>query len=136
MNRAMEFALLMILTWSLMLGNSVCLAGDPSEELIRACYFGSLEEVKQLLAKGADVNTASQTGVTPLLAASKSGPPTQPDREGDRFEIVKLLLAKGADVNRAGNDGVTPLLGASYKGYSQIVDLLEKHGARRISQEQ
>ena len=56
-----------------------------------------------LTAVGIEVNKAFVNGVTPLLAASKSG----------HTEVVKLLLVSGANVNQADNNGVTPLLSAS-----------------------
>ena len=45
-------------------------------------------------------------------------------------EIVKYLLKKGANVNLRDNDGETALGAAKGKGYTDIVQLLEKAGAK------
>jgi len=46
-------------------------------------------------------------------------------------EVVKLLLEKGADVNVKTNDGKWTALGlAKLKGHTDIVQLLEKAGAK------
>lgn len=63
---------------------------DPPS-LFRAILRDSVKDVKELLKKGADVNAASPSGRTPLIAAVQSG--CDP-------EIIRLLLAHKADVNR------------------------------------
>ena len=46
--------------------------------------------------------------------------------------MVEKLLAKGADINaQAGNNGRTALQAASEGGYTQIMELLRKKGAKR-----
>ncbi len=58
------------------------------------------EELKKLLAAGADVNAADKDGTTPLIAAVNLR----------QVECCKLLLAApGIDVNKADNKGRTPL---------------------------
>ena len=58
----------------------------------------NLEKVRLLVDAGAEVNTRSKQGMTPLLiAASNAG----------SIEIVRLLLAKGADVNATRASGTT-----------------------------
>jgi len=55
-----------------------------------AAFYGRLEEVKQAITDGADVNSKNkQSGETPLHRAAK----------GKYYEIAKLLVSKGADVN-------------------------------------
>jgi ankyrin repeat protein len=56
----------------------------------------NLEKVRLLVDAGAEVNTRSKQGMTPLLiAASNAG----------SIEIVRLLLAKGAEVNSQRDSG-------------------------------
>ena len=45
-------------------------------------------------------------------------------------ETVKLLLAKGANVNEKRTDGDTALKMAKKKGIKEIVEMLEKAGAK------
>ncbi|MFH1115295.1 MAG: ankyrin repeat domain-containing protein [Pseudomonadota bacterium] len=69
-------------------------ATGPSmnEELLRAAETGSLEQVKSLLAKGADVNAKTRLGITVLMAAVRTG----------NLDLVKFLVDNGADVNAPG----------------------------------
>jgi len=87
---------------------AVVLVGcGPSEEehalvlngMHNAAFRGSIEEIKQHLAAGVDVNVKGPGGLTPLHYAARYG----------RKEVVELLFAKGADVNVKDVDGETPL---------------------------
>src|SRR5215831_4443577 len=84
----------------------------------------SLDLVKRLVAKGADVNsqlkqqqpyrtkldrgddTMLTTGTTPLLRAAKAGDVT----------VMKILLAKGADPKLTTRNGINPLMAAAGLG--------------------
>ena len=57
------------------------------------------ELVGLLLAAGADVNKATDSGTTPLMDAA----------DQDDASIVRLLIATGADVNARSKDGYTAL---------------------------
>jgi ankyrin repeat protein len=72
-----------------------------------------------LLEKGADVNLASNDGVTPVNIASQNG----------HAEVLALLLEKGADVNQADDDGGTPVHIASQEGHADVLILLLEKGA-------
>ena len=88
-------------------------------ELLRASIRGDLDEVRALLAAGADPNTANWYGETSLHTAALYG-----------YEaIVPLLLAAGADPNAANQYGSTPLHHAATIGYKTIVQLLLAAGA-------
>ena len=82
----------------------------------------SVEVVRALIAKGADVNTrgTAMTGGTPLSWAA--GPFSNP-------EIVAALLAANADVNQANNTGMTPLMWAARYGAPATVKMLLDAGA-------
>lgn len=84
---------------------------------------GHTDDVKSLLAAGADPNSRSAVDDeceiefkwTPLMFAANSG----------HEEIVKILLAAGADVTTtAADDGVTALDLALKNGHANVVRLL------------
>ena len=109
--------------------------------------------VKQLLDKGADLESKDNYGRTPLsLAASyeheavvklllatgkvdvdskdKNGSrtPLSYAAENGHEGIVKLLLAiDGVDVNSMDNDGRTPLWWAARMGHEAVVELLHSY---------
>ena len=96
-------------------------AGNPEADraLRSAANEGNIEAVNQHLAAGADVNTKSERGRTPLHNAARWG----------HKEIIELLIAKGADVNAKDEDGDTPLDWAPKTGTETAV-LLRKHGGK------
>src|SRR6185436_4000979 len=67
-----------------------------------AARDGRVEEARQLLAAGADVELAEANGMRPLLMALLN----------DQLEVARLLLAHGADVNADDFWGRTPLFAA------------------------
>jgi len=99
----------------------------------------SLDLVKLLLAKGADVNarlkqqqpyrtkldrgddTMLTTGTTPLLRAAKAGDAV----------VIDLLIAKGADANLATRNGITPVMAAAGVGSKEEDNV----GRRKTEQE-
>ncbi len=87
----------------------------------QAVAKGDIEQVKKLLADGADVNTRDERSQTPLHYAARGG----------HEEIVRLLIDKGADVNISmEGESWTPLLDAATKGHAQIAKLLLENGAK------
>jgi ankyrin repeat protein len=98
---------------------------SDAEELAQAIDAGSVERVRQLLAKGVDPNTilpsVFDTQWTALTTAAGRG----------ETEIVRVLLDQGADPNQRGdNEGALPLHNAAEAGDEEIVRLLLKHGAK------
>lgn len=88
-------------------------------QLVAAMQEGQMDEARELIAAGADVNSFAPGDGTPLVIAA---------RLGDRA-MVELLLERGADVNqRAPGDG-NPLIMASAFGHVDIVALLVERGA-------
>jgi len=116
--------------------------------LHKAAKSGDIEEVKQLIAKGKNVNEKKQfskktplmyaveynrTNITKLLL-TKGAEINDADTLGDtallkaaentNLDIMKLLLKNGADVNATNNNGDTPLLNATKKGHIGAVELI------------
>ena len=79
----------------------------------------NIEEVKQYLAKGEDINATDRNGFTPLIYAAYYG----------HFPMARFLCDKGADVNRKNNEGQTALLYAVYYNHLDIVKTLLDHNA-------
>jgi len=78
------------------------LEDDPQYEWTRlhwAVRRGNMEEVKQELARRADINARDFLDRTPLHIAVMSG----------HLEVTEYLIAQGADVNAKDKWGVTPL---------------------------
>jgi hypothetical protein len=119
--------------------------GELNEALIKAVVEGNLEEVKQLVRDGADINASierrrgllpsafvfeggcysadvasiSKYGKAALILASFLG----------HLDVVEFLLENGADVNAVGRDGNTALMWASPRGHIDVMRLLLKNGA-------
>lgn len=74
---------------SIIIGFSGIVSAGINEDLLDAAYDGDLVEVKKLLNEGADINTKSEDGFTPLMNAARNGD----------IEVVKFLIDKGADPN-------------------------------------
>ena len=95
-------------------GNNATLLSVASEE-------GSAEDVRALIAAGADVNKASicEMGFTPLHIAADRG--SEP--------IARALIAAGADVNKANKFTVTPIRMAAQNGHEVVIRALIAAGA-------
>jgi len=130
---------------------------EADSGLMDAANKGNIEEVKQHLTGGADVNVKGIGGMTPLHRAAREGhkevselliansadvnakdkrgrtPLHRVGREG-RKEVAELLIAKGADVNAKSESGLfrgeTPLDEAIKRKRMEVADLLRKHGGK------
>ena len=71
--------------------------GDP--DLYRAIRVGAVDDVRQLVAEGKEVNVSDENG-DPLLYAAIWR---------DKENVVELLIDSGADVNAKDSEG-NPLL--------------------------
>lgn len=74
-------------------------------DLLEAAAHGNLNEVKNLLENGTDVDIVDKNGITALMIASAEG----------YKDIVELLLIQGADINARNNNGETALEITSYE---------------------
>lgn len=116
------------LDWALLFGRKtlaeklLAAGADTSHwlPLHLAAALGHTDEVKRLLASGADAQAASPlAGMSPLYMAVFSG----------RVEPCQILLAAGGDVNAAQDLGYTPLHAAVSCGHLEVVKLLLAAGA-------
>jgi hypothetical protein len=98
-------------------------AKDDASGLFRAAETSSPEELKSLLAGGAEVDARNRNGWTPLLIAAARG----------NLPAVDVLLAAGADPSAAsrteGYSGFTALMAAAYHGQDGVVAALAAAGA-------
>ena len=103
----------------LLLPQHLLFADDDFNEFATRIYKKDIKGVKELLAKGVDVNIREKTmGSTPLMIACSI--------EGT-YEIVELLISKGADVNIIGSyDGRTALIWAAQNSQKTVELLLAK----------
>lgn len=97
-------------------------AGENERRLFKAAENGNIPLMKELLAKGADVNSfdsGTPVPLTPLMAATN----------WNYLEAVELLLKSGANPNlSSNNDGNTALHTAAGRD-TRIVAALLSHGA-------
>jgi ankyrin repeat protein len=83
-------------------------------QLIAAAERGDVAAVKQLIAKGANVNAKDGKQDSAFLIASARG----------QTEVVKLTLAAGADLKSTNRYGGTGLIPACHYGHLETVKLL------------
>lgn len=126
-------------------------AHDPitvqQDRAIEAVY---IEDIRELIDQGADINTVDENGLTILAVAAMAGfsdmvhyllsrnanpniptawPPLLDAVHWGYEDIVQMLLGAGAQVNMQGSDGDYALKIAIEKGYREIAALLMAEGA-------
>lgn len=90
--------------------------------LQRACKKGDLNEVQELIERGANPNESDFGGFTCLHEAALAG----------HTDIVEYLIEQGANVNKQAlefGDYETPLMDAAENKHVETVKMLLKHGA-------
>jgi len=78
--------------------------------LINLVLNGELDEAKQLIADGVDVNSADQHGNSVLHIAAQNG----------RAGIIEDLILNGADVNKGNNHKNTAIHLAAQNGFTEV----------------
>ncbi|XP_028131929.1 uncharacterized protein LOC114327487 [Diabrotica virgifera virgifera] len=84
------------------------------KQLFTAVQDGSLNKVKDLVSRGANLDAKDSSGWTTLYWASFTG----------RLDISGYLIDRGADINAKDNDGKTPLHCASTSSHLGMVKYL------------
>ncbi len=78
-----------------------------------------IDKIKLLLQYGADVNSKTIAGITPLMTAVFIG----------KIDIINILINSGANINDIGNDGKSALFLAVIANNKAIVECLLKYNA-------
>ncbi|PRP85010.1 ankyrin repeat-containing protein [Planoprotostelium fungivorum] len=90
-------------------------------EFFEAARDDDVQRLKNLIAKGVDVNVADEdTGSTALHVASLKG----------RRQVIEYLVGRGANVNVQNLRGVTPLYYLGQGHYTALAIFLICNGAR------
>lgn len=78
--------------------------------------LGNVDQVRQAIEEGGDINASSDGGYTALHGAV----------ENDHIEVVRMLLAAGARTDLRLDSGETPLDFAIRLGRGEIIHLLRR----------
>ncbi|CAN5269581.1 hypothetical protein BH20ACI1_BH20ACI1_20890 [soil metagenome] len=112
---------------SLEVDGEIAIAGgamfiDYEQPLLRAVSNEEIDEVKLLLAKGANVNAKDKVygGITALFVAVEDG----------NIKMVGTLLDFGAKVNARDDEKRTPLMNLDDDATPELVNLLISYGAK------
>jgi hypothetical protein len=89
-------------------------------QLASAVARDEIDEVRDLVARGEDVNAKERDGTTPLFIAVENG----------NIEMVRLLLDFGAKVNARNAERETPLMKIDEDANVELVELLLRSGAK------
>jgi ankyrin repeat protein len=87
---------------------------DDNYNLLLAVNKLDSASIVLLLNRGANINTTTADGVTPLMYAAESG----------NFSIVSLLVERGADINKKPFNGATALIVSSKNNFYEIAEYL------------
>lgn len=93
--------------------------------LIAAAHLGHHGVVRQLIAAGAPLDHVNNLHWTALIESIVLG-----DGGPRHVETLKALVGAGASTRLADRNGNTPLRLAQMRGYRNMVEILEKAGAR------
>jgi len=82
---------------------------------------GDIDQLEDILNRGADINASNPSGLTPLMVAAYHG----------RIEMVRALIKHGADVNATEDAGLTAAMLADDAGHDEIVKILVGSAVKR-----
>lgn len=102
-----------------MLASSAARQNRAQGTLVQAAEAGDFGAAEVLIAAGADVNSATEHGMTALMTAAANG----------HLGLVSLLLERGADINAKRYDGLDALGFAVFFGHLHVVRELLGRGA-------
>ncbi|MDD3895285.1 MAG: ankyrin repeat domain-containing protein [Syntrophomonadaceae bacterium] len=88
-------------------------------KLFNTVYENNIDQVKEAISLGADVNLKNNEWDTVLMYTAYWG----------RTDIARLLIEHGTDINAVNKYGTTALIRACRHGHTDIVQLLIEHGA-------
>jgi ankyrin repeat protein len=98
---------------------SLFISGDIDYNLIIASDKGYTDVVLDLLNKGADINTSTWEGVTPLMFAVQN----------QDTAMVQMLVLNGADMDKKPDNGIPVLINAVINNNFYITEYLIRRGA-------
>lgn len=102
-------------------GGMFAVMPDLEHPLAAACQDENIDEVNNLIGRGAEVNAKEKyRGITPLFIAVENG----------NKAIVETLIRFGANVNVRDSDGRTPLMLIDDDADDGLVELLVQNGAK------
>ncbi|MDZ7720576.1 MAG: ankyrin repeat domain-containing protein [Balneolaceae bacterium] len=90
-----------------------------AEDLRNASLQGDLDQVRQIVDSGVNIEEGDQLERTALMFASFNG----------HSEIVEFLIEQGAVVQNQNSEGRTPLMFAASGPFPETVELLLENGA-------
>lgn len=91
-----------------------------------ASQCGAIDNVRDLVHRGADLDAVDHEGTTALAAACLQG----------YSQIVRILLNAGADISIENDCGETPLSYARAAGWQDVLSALYEHGADEAAEEE
>src|SRR5687767_3472343 len=103
----------------LLVSQATAPAQAPAVDLLESAKLGDVARVRELLSRGAAVDTVDRRGLTPLMWAAAGG----------NTDVVRQLLENGAAVDRRASDGSTALILGAANGFTEIVRALVLKGA-------
>jgi hypothetical protein len=102
-------------------GGMIAVVPDMEHPLAAACQDEDIDEVTDLISRGAEVNAKEKyRGITPLFIAVENG----------NKAIVETLLRFGAKVNARDSERRTPLMLLDDDAEDGLIELLVQNGAK------